>query len=129
MTIQQHIKNDLVIAMREKNEGMKSILRVIIGEFNRVGKDVSDEQALSILKKMYQNAIDQAHTDEAARIELYLPKQMNEEELTVAIAQINIELGCSSIKDMGKVMAELKVRHNGTYDGKVASTIIKNLLV
>lgn len=128
MTIQEHIKNDLTIAMREKNEGMKSILRVVIGEFNRIGKEVSDEQAISILKKMRQNAIDQGNVDEQASLELYLPVQMDGEKLNVVIENIISDLGCSSIKDMGKVMAELKLRHDGTYDGKEASAIVRKLL-
>jgi len=128
MTIQEHIKNDLVVAMREKNENVKSILRVVIGEFNRVGKEVSDENAISILKKMNQNAIDQGNSIESTILELYLPKQLTEAELTDVIKHIILRDGYSTMKYMGNIMGSLKEDYVGTYDGKLASTIVRKLL-
>lgn len=128
MTIQEQIKNDLIIAMREKNENVKSILRVVIGEFNRVGKEVSDENAISILKKMNQNAIDQGNSIESTILELYLPKQLTEAELTDVIQHIIIRDGYATMKDMGNIMGSLKEDYVGTYDGKLASIIVRKLL-
>lgn len=49
--------------MFQKNESVKSLLRVIIGEFNRVGKEISDSEATQILKKMVKNAQDMKKQD------------------------------------------------------------------
>ena len=58
MTIQEHIVNDMKIAMREKRNDMRDLLRVVIGEFNREGKELSDERAIAIIKKMRDNAVE-----------------------------------------------------------------------
>ncbi len=58
-------------------------------------------------------------------IEEFLPKQMDEGEMKAAIAQVKADLGAESIKDMGKVMAELKARHAGKMDFGKASGMVK----
>ncbi len=62
---------------------------------------------------------------ELAVIEEFLPAQMGEEEASAAIARIKTELGADSIKDMGKVMAELKSRHGTQLDMSKASALVK----
>ncbi|SMH52060.1 GatB/YqeY domain-containing protein [Azospirillum agricola] len=66
--------------------------------------------------------------EEIAVIEGFLPKQMSEEEVTAAISAIVGELGASSIKDMGRVMAELKARHAGQMDFAKAGGLVKQSL-
>ncbi|MBP2230662.1 uncharacterized protein YqeY [Azospirillum agricola] len=66
--------------------------------------------------------------EEIAVIEGFLPKQMSDEEVTAAIAAIVGELGASSIKDMGRVMAELKARHAGQMDFAKAGGLVKQSL-
>ena len=128
MTIQETIKQDLKQAMLNKNDDVKNILRVVIGEFNREGKDVSDERATAIIKKMVQNAKDQENIEEQVILEAYLPKQLSEAELTDVIQDIIIRDGYTTMRDMGGIMGSLKAGHAGTYDGKLASTIVKKLL-
>lgn len=70
----------------------------------------------------------QQEREEIAVIERFLPKQMSEEEVQAAIAAIVAELGASSIKDMGKVMAELKTRHAGEMDFAKAGPLVKQRL-
>lgn len=62
---------------------------------------------------------------ELAVIEEFLPKQMSDEETTAAIAAVKAEIGADSIKDMGKVMAELKTRHGAALDMTKASSLVK----
>ena len=50
--LQEQISIDLRTAMKNKDENVKSLLRVVIGEFGRVGKELSDDQVVSIIKKM-----------------------------------------------------------------------------
>ena len=58
-------------------------------------------------------------------IESFLPKQMSEDETKAAIEAIKVELGASSVKDMGKVMAALKERHGTVLDMSKASGLVK----
>jgi uncharacterized protein YqeY len=69
-----------------------------------------------------------AEESEIAVIERFLPKQMSDEEARAAIAAIVAETGASSIKDMGKVMAEVKARHPGTLEPARASALVKAAL-
>lgn len=66
--------------------------------------------------------------EEITVIEGFLPKQMSEDEVTAAIAGIVAELGAGSIKDMGRVMAELKARHAGQMDFAKAGGLVKQTL-
>ena len=65
---------------------------------------------------------------ELAVIEGFLPAQMSEEETNAAIGAIKAELGASSVKDMGRVMAELKARHAASLDMSKASALVKAAL-
>ena len=65
---------------------------------------------------------------ELAVIEEFLPQRMSEEETRTAIEAIKAELGASSIKDMGKVIAELKARHGTQLDMGKASGLVKAAL-
>jgi len=65
---------------------------------------------------------------ELAVIEEFLPKQMDEAETRAAIDQVKTDVGATSIKDMGKVMAELKVRHGATLDMSRTSGWVKESL-
>lgn len=65
---------------------------------------------------------------ELAVIEGFLPAQMSEEETNAAIEAIKVELGASSVKDMGRVMAELKARHAASLDMSKASALVKAAL-
>ena len=65
---------------------------------------------------------------ELAVIEEFLPRQMDEAETKAAIEGIKAELGASGIKDMGRVMAELKARHSAVLDMGKASGWVKDSL-
>jgi uncharacterized protein YqeY len=65
---------------------------------------------------------------ELAVIEEFLPRQMDEPETRAAIEAIKAELGASGIKDMGRVMAELKARHSTVLDMGKASGWVKDSL-
>ena len=128
MTVQETINNDVRNAMKTKNVAVRDLLRVVIGEFNRVDKVVSDEKALAIIKKMVINAKEQGNTGEATILEAYLPSQMDELELKRVLMNHIMNLNSPSMKDMGGVMGFLKENHGGTYDGKLASTLVRELL-
>jgi uncharacterized protein YqeY len=66
--------------------------------------------------------------DELAVIEEFLPQMMSEEETRAAIEEAKATTGAQGMKDMGKVMAELKSRHGAVLDGAKASTMVKQSL-
>jgi uncharacterized protein len=69
-----------------------------------------------------------AEAAEIAVIETFLPAQMSEADTAAAIEAIKAELGASGMKDMGRVMAELKARHAASLDMSKASALVKAAL-
>ena len=70
----------------------------------------------------------QAERDEITVIQSFMPKQMSDEEAKAAVAGVIAAVGAASVKDMGKVMAELKARFAGQMDMGKAGGIVKALL-
>ena len=111
---------------------------------SREGKAPGDDDALvvEVLQKMVKQrreSIDMyrkggreelaaAEEAEVAVIERFLPQQMSEADTTAAIEAIKAELGAVGMKDMGRVMAELKARHASTLDMSRASALVKAAL-
>jgi uncharacterized protein YqeY len=69
-----------------------------------------------------------AEEGEIEVIERFLPKQLSDEEARAAVQAIIAETGASSIKDMGRVMAEVKTRHSGELEPARASALVKAAL-
>ena len=67
-------------------------------------------------------------TAEIATLETFLPQQLSEDEARAAIAAIIAETGAGSMKDMGRVMAEVKSRHATSIEPAKASALVKALL-
>ena len=70
----------------------------------------------------------QNERDEITVIQSFMPKQMSEEEAKAAVAGVIAAVGATSVKDMGKVMAELKAKYAGQMDMAKAGGIVKSLL-
>lgn len=66
--------------------------------------------------------------DEVAIIQAYLPRQMGEDEVKAAVAGVIAAIGAAGMKDMGKVMAELKAQYSGQMDMAKVGGIVKGLL-
>ena len=70
----------------------------------------------------------QNERDEITVIQSFMPKQMSEDEAKAAVAAVIKAVGAASVKDMGKVMAELKAKYAGQMDMGKAGAIVKGLL-
>lgn len=128
MNIQDKIKTDLKKSMIEGDNLKKNLLRTIIGEFNRVEKEISDDKALSIIKKMKENALTMKNNDEEIEIlHSYLPNMLSEEEINDYITEL-FEDNNYTIKDMGRIMKELKDEFGQSMDMKIASNLVKKYL-
>jgi len=132
MSLQKQIRDDMVEAMKSKNRDVVELLRVVAGEFGRKmnsSKELSDEEALKIIRKMSENAKELDNLGEVEILKKYLPQMFTEKKLKDIIDIIITENSFSGMKDMGKVMAELKQMPSASQvDGKLASTIIKRRL-
>ncbi|MGE3746494.1 MAG: GatB/YqeY domain-containing protein [Sphingomonadaceae bacterium] len=85
-------------------------------------------ESIEMYEKGNRQELADAEQAEVAVIERFLPRQMNDDEAKAAIQAIVTELGASSVKDMGRVMAALKERHAGQIDMSKASGLVKGAL-
>ena len=148
--IRDDIKAALVTAMKGGDKQGTAAIRLIQSSIKnrdieaRTGKSPDDDDTLviEVLQKMVKQrreSIDMfvkgnrqeladAEAAEVAVIERFLPRQMDEAETRAAVEAIKAELGASGMKDMGRVMAELKARHAQTLDMSKASGLVKAAL-
>jgi len=85
-------------------------------------------ESIDMYRKGGREELATAEETEVAVIERFLPAQMGEDETRSAIETIKAELGASGMKDMGRVMAELKARHAQSLDTSKASGLVKAAL-
>jgi uncharacterized protein YqeY len=151
MALREKFTEDMKQAMRDKDEVALSTLRLI----NAAVKDkdiaartadsregIKEEQILSLLQgmikqrqesiKLYVQGNRQELADKEAAeikvIEKYLPKQLSDEETKAVVQKTIAAIGASNIKDMGKVMAELKAKYSGQMDFAKAGAVVKEKL-
>ena len=85
-------------------------------------------ESITLYRQGGREELAEVEEAELAVIDEFLPQQLGEAETRAAIDAIKAELGASSVKDMGKVMAELKARHGQTLDMSKASALVKAAL-
>ena len=150
MSLKQQIESKLNEALKAKDKNTYPTLRLVVSAIkdaeiagrSKGQKEVKDSDVTAILKKMikqrnescevYKKAgrkeLLDSETREVEVISIFLPKQLSEEE-TKKICQETLKtVGATSMKDMGKVMGALKLKHADTIDFSKVSSIIKELL-
>jgi uncharacterized protein len=130
MSLIEKISKDFMSAYKAKDMEKKNFLGVIKTEVTKETKTPEDSYVVGKLKSMIKNA---QSTNSLTEYELniindYLPTQMTEDVLRETIGNFITKEDLSTMKDMGKIMGYLKSNFEGEYDGKLASTIIKELL-
>ena len=148
MSLETQIMEQLKEAMKAKNEAKLRSLRaikaaIILAKTSEgANGEISADDEMKLLQKLVKQRKDsldiynqQGRADLAVKeqeeidvINLFLPKQMTEEELKTAIAAILAETGASSPADMGKVMGVATKQLAGKADGKAISAMVKTLL-
>ena len=148
--LRDSIKSAQVAAMKSGDKPRLAAVRLILAKLKdrdielRTASDRPDDDTIviEVLQKMTKQRresielyvqggrqeLADAESAELAVIEEFLPARMSEEETSAAIEAIKAELGASSMKDMGKVMAELKARHGTVLDMGRASGWVKDSL-
>jgi len=129
MSLQTKIREDMVAAMKSRDTEVVSLLRVVAGEFGRVGKDLSDEEATKVIRKMVENAKELGNLNEVVILDKYLPQMLGEYQIKTIVGGIIQKNGYSGMQDMGKVMTTIKNHPmSAEIDGKIASQITRELL-
>ena len=151
MSLKDKIDTDYKNALKSKDKIQISTYRLILSGIkdldisNRSGpnkKDTNDEDIKKLLKKMIKqrsesidiykknnrNDLLEVEEKESEILSGYLPKQLSEEETKKICTQTVSALGASSIKDMGKVMGELKKKYADILDFAKAGSLLKELL-
>ncbi len=148
MDLRTRLSEALKQAMRAQDASRLSTLRLINaaikdrdialrGDGDETG--VGDAEVLQILGKMVKQRQESARAyEEGGRLELadkelaeikviedFLPRQLSEEEVSAAIDRAISDTGASSIRDMGRVMAQLKSQHTGQMDFGRAGPMVK----
>lgn len=130
MTIQERIKKDMVNAMKNKETDKVSFLRFLMGEFTRgYKKNIDDNESISILKKTLANSQQMNNDFEVSILEGYLPTMFSDEEIKTIVETIIKDNSFTSMKDMGKVMVELKNHpKSAQIDKKIANRFVREIL-
>lgn len=138
MALLEKLDADLKKAMLARDNVTRDTIRMLKSELHTL--ENPDElavlsRAVKSRRDSIQSYIEGGRQDLADKeqgeievIERYLPKQLDESEAREAIAAIVQELGLSSPRELGQVMKEVKARYPGQVDGKVASSIARELL-
>lgn len=146
MSLKEQILADMKTAMREKNASQLESIRMLRAAIQRKEVDdrveLNDDDVLVILQKQIKQSQDaiaqfkqgermdladkeQVHVD---NLQVYLPEQMNDEDVAAAVDSAISTTGAESMRDMGKVMGLLKGQLQGKADMGKVSAMIKGKL-
>ena len=151
MSLKQTIENEYKNALKSKDKNKISTYRLILSSIkdldivNRSGpnkKETDDEDIKKLFKKMMKQRAEsieiykknnrsdllEVEQNEYDILTSFLPKQLSEEETKKICADVISKIGANSLKDMGKVMGELKKTHADEIDFSKAGSMIKELL-
>ena len=151
MSLKETIETEYKNALKSKDKIKISTYRLILSSIkdldivNRSGpnkKDTDDEDIKKLLRKMIKQRSEsieiykknnrkdllEVEENEVSIMSEYLPKQMSEDDTKKICEEIISNINASSLKDMGKVMGELKKNHSDSMDFSLAGKIIKEIL-
>ena len=142
----EQIRADLTESMKARTAERTSTLRMLQSAFKyeqiEAGHELSDEEALSIIRKAVKQRLDsidqftkgnrpELAAKEQSEMELlktYLPPELTDAELESGLREIIASTGAQSKKDLGKVMKEATARYKGRADGKKIQEMVSRLL-
>ncbi|KKY01057.1 aspartyl-tRNA amidotransferase [Paraclostridium benzoelyticum] len=146
MSLKAKLQEDLKLAMKNKDTVKKSVVTLIRAEIKQREVDtrteLGDDEIIDVITKQLKQRRDaktefaKASRDDLvqeaeAEIEVlmeYLPQQLSKEELNEIVKDTISEVGATSMKDMGKIMAAIKPKTKGRADGKMINELVKSNL-
>jgi uncharacterized protein len=142
----EKVRADMTAAMKAQEKERLSTLRMLQSALKNeqinVGHDLSDEEAMTVIRKamkqredsieQYTNAgrteLADKERSEMELLKTYLPPELTEDEVESGLREIIASTGAQSKKDFGKVMKEATARFKGRVDGKKIQEIVQRLL-
>ena len=146
MSLLERLNSDIKQAMKNKEKDKLSVIRMIKASIQnealKTGKEISEEEELTVLSREVKQRKDSLHEfDKAGRedlvekirtelqyVELYMPKQLSEEEVSEIVKQAISETGASTKAEMGKVMAVIMPKVKGKADGSLVNKLVQQHL-
>ena len=146
MSLLDTIQSDMYAAMKSGDKHKTGTLRVALSKLKdkKIEKreDLSDVEALKIIQNLVkqrkeaadiykENGRNDLMENENAELEIlnaYLPQMMSEDDLRILVKKVVEDTGSSSLSDIGKVMPEVMKQSAGKADGKMAQSIVRELL-
>lgn len=147
MSLLERLNNDMKQAMKNKEKDKLSVIRMVKASLQYEGlrlgtSELTEENELTILSREVKQRKDSLHEfDKAGRqdlvdklrtelaiVELYLPKQLSEEELSDIVKETIAEIGAKSKADMGKVMAAIMPKVKGKAEGSLVNKFVQQHL-
>ncbi|ALC89892.1 hypothetical protein AM500_08965 [Bacillus sp. FJAT-18017] len=146
MSLLEHLNTDMKLAMKSKDKDKLTVIRMIKASLQneaiKLGKDLSEEEELTVLSREMKQRKDSLHEfDKAGRadlveklrqeievVELYMPQQLSEEEVAGIVRETIAEVGATSKADMGKVMAAIMPKVKGKADGSLVNKLVQQHL-
>ncbi|QFR49688.1 GatB/YqeY domain-containing protein [Sulfurimonas lithotrophica] len=146
MSLREKINQDLKEAMKAKDVKKRDALRLLTSAFKQVEvderKELSDDDVIKIIQKQVKSRNDSIEQYKKAQrddlvakeqeeinvYEIYLPKQLSDDELENSLKDIIAKVGAETMKDMGKVMGMASKELAGKADGKRINECVKELL-
>ena len=146
MSLLDTIQSDMYAAMKSGDKHKTGTLRVALSKLKdkKIEKreDLSDVEALKIIQNLVkqrkeaadiykENGRNDLMENENAELEIlnaYLPQMMSEDDLRVLVKKVVEDTGASGLSDIGKVMPEVMKQSAGKADGKMAQSIVRELL-
>ena len=146
MSFLDQLTQDMKAAMKQKDKERLSVIRMLKASLQnesiKLGKDLSDDEALTVLSRELKQRNDSLHEFEQAGredlaektkseievVKAYLPEPLTDEQLANVVAETIQEIGASSKADMGKVMQALMPKVKGRSDGGKVSRLVQEQL-
>ena len=144
--LKEKLMEELKDAMKNKDTIKKNTVQMVRAAILQIEKDkgieVGDDKILEIIAKevktkkdalvdfekaQRQDLIDQTN-QEIAILQEYLPKQLSREEVKVEVEKIILEIGATSMKDMGAIMKEAKAKLGASAEGKTINEVAKEIM-
>ena len=143
MSLKEKLQEDLKSSMRNKDTVRKSVVTLIRASIKQYEVDnrveLGDDEIIDIISKQLKQRTDaleefaKANREDLVKeteseievLKEYLPQQLSEEELNEIVKSTISEVGATSMKDMGKIMAAIKPKTKGRADGKLINKLVK----
>ena len=146
MKLLEKIINEMYLSMKSGDKIKANALRTLVSKLKdqqiKLRKDISDEEALKVIKTLVKQRKESAQIFlnagreelaekenlETSILEKYLPKMISDDEIRALVEGVVKEIGAKDLSDIGKVMPLVMKRGKGKVDGKLAKDILRELL-